>query len=54
MEANGFENIDKFRTTADFEFYMFNPYNRLPATTEMSNNEDLKNRYVYYHYTTIK
>ena len=53
MENNEFENIERFITSADFEFYMFNPFNKLPPNSEQDTNEDIKNRYVYYHYTTI-
>lgn len=47
------EEIEKFVKLYDSEFYMYDPYNLLPQNREQSNNEDIRYRYVYQHYTII-
>ena len=55
MKANGFyeDQIENFVKMYDSEFYMFDPYNALPPNLEKSTNDDIRYRYVYYHYTII-
>lgn len=54
MDENWFENVDKFMTPPDFQFYMYNPFNNIWANTEQSTNQDTINRYVLFWYTIIK
>lgn len=54
MDENEFKNVDKFTMPADFQFYMYNPFNNIRANTEQSSNKDTVNRYVLFRYTIIK
>lgn len=53
MDQNWFENVDKFMTPPDFQFYMYNPFNNIRANTEQSTNQDTIYRYVLFWYTII-
>lgn len=54
MKDLGFKNIDNFKKLDQWQFYNWNPYNRMGTNVEIDNNEDMRYYYVYDHFCIYK